>query len=134
MPASQYEKIALQLFRSRGLPLISYNKRVAGLKYRPDFVFMQGSNIVVVECDERQHELYDKVKEEKRENTILQRYRDMGYSPILIRYDPAPERQRSCVRAAYVTDIVWRTLHNMDLTHTLLQKSTQIRGDKIVLY
>lgn len=135
MPVSRYEKLALQFFKSRNLPLKSYNKTVEGCWYRPDFIFERNNIAVVVECDENQHETYDKVKEEIREDIIMTRLRGLGHKTYLIRYDPAPENTRACVRAAEVSDMVHKLLHGMDIKHLLWRDHITVRETgKINIY
>lgn len=135
MPMSQYEKIALRFFRSRNLPLISYNKTIGGSWYRPDFIFKQRDIAVVVECDERQHETYDPVKEERREAVIMDRLKDLGYRPRLVRYDPAPADVRACVRAAEVSEVVHHLLHGMDIKHLTWRNHVSVReSGAIIIY
>jgi len=135
MPPSQYEKIALRFFRSRNLPLASYNKTIGGSWYRPDFIFKQNDVAVVVECDEQRHETYDRVKEEIRETVIMNRLRDLGFRPHLVRYDPAPENVRACVRAAEVSDVVYRLLHGMDIKHLTWREHVSVQeSGTIIIY
>lgn len=135
MPVSQYERIALRFFQSRNLPLISHNKTIGGSWYRPDFVFQRDDVTVVVECDEDKHERYDKLKEQIREDVIMARLQEMGCTPYLVRYDPAPGNVRACVRAAEVSDVVYRLLHGMDINHLLWRSNVTSHSDhKITIY
>jgi len=132
---SKYERIALRFFQSRNLPLVSHNKTLSGSWYRPDFVFKQGGVAVVVECDENRHESYDRVKEARREDVIMTHLRESGFKTYLVRYDPAPAGVRSCVRAAEVSDLVYRLLHGMNIKHLIWREYVAVDSEaRITLY
>jgi hypothetical protein len=134
---SKYEQVALRLFQSRNLPLVSHNKTIGGSWFRPDFVFKRENVAVIVECDENRHASYDKIVEARREDVVMSRLRENGFSTFLVRYDPAPENVRPCVRAAEVSDLVHRLLHGLSIRHLLWREHVTVRDDdetKIIVY
>ena len=73
-----------------GFP-ITHNKVLSGTKYRPDFIII-GRTAVVLEVDEHCHAKYDQDQERLREQRITARLNDSGHDVYILRFDPYKAR------------------------------------------
>lgn len=91
----RHESAARDYFAQRGARFV-HNRVLPGTRFRPDFIFWQGRRAVIAECDENNHERYNKSAEIHREHVLAEGLADLGFDEVVIvRFNPCPPRRWS---------------------------------------
>lgn len=126
----RHESVARSYFAERGARFV-HNRVLPGTKYRPDFVFWRGRRAVIAECDENNHDRYNKSAEIHREHVLAENLADLGFDEVVIvRFNPCPPRRwsrRLNTQLQRVFDVITNALDGEDIVGPYIDVDTRRR-------